>query len=227
MEGSVIENIAALVRKPMMVGDLLLRPDDWCVEDPESLIKPGPTAKTLIVSTLGSVRDYLTANKDGLPLDSIQVHIVGPTSVQVLGPLDVRARVRETFVAAIATDLTDGFIGRFMSLEDFLVGLQIRFADADDRRRMLALLSNVKHETVKTALDDGEKLPPAKWRIVEELIGAYPKALAKDTLAERIGVSPTSGGYFNNLGSLRSLGLLDYPRPSEVVASPVLFLNGQ
>jgi Mn-dependent DtxR family transcriptional regulator len=69
------------------------------------------------------------------------------------------------------------------------------------------------------------KLPPAKWRIVEELIKVYPHALTKDDLAERIGVSPTSGGYFNNLGSLRSLGLLDYPRPSEVAARPVLFLE--
>ena len=69
------------------------------------------------------------------------------------------------------------------------------------------------------------KLPPAKWKIVEALIGAYPKSLPKDALAEQIDVSPTSGGYFNNLGSLRSLGLLDYPRPSEVVALPVLFLE--
>jgi hypothetical protein len=57
------------------------------------------------------------------------------------------------------------------------------------------------------------------------LIKVYPHALTKDDLAERIGVSPTSGGYFNNLGSLRSLGLLDYPRPSEVAARPVLFLE--
>lgn len=69
------------------------------------------------------------------------------------------------------------------------------------------------------------KLPPAKWKIVEALIGAYPKSVAKDQLAEQIGVSPTSGAYFNNLGSLRSLGLIDYPRSSEAVAKPVLFLE--
>lgn len=69
------------------------------------------------------------------------------------------------------------------------------------------------------------KLPPAKWRILEVLIEAYPKAVAKDAVAERIGVSPTSGGYFNNLGSLRSLGLLDYPQAGMVAAQPVLFLE--
>lgn len=70
------------------------------------------------------------------------------------------------------------------------------------------------------------KLPPAKWRIVETLIAAYPNPLPKDDLAERIGVSPTSGGFFNNLGSLRSLGLIDYPQPGAAAALPVLFLEG-
>jgi hypothetical protein len=69
------------------------------------------------------------------------------------------------------------------------------------------------------------KLPPAKWKIVEALIRVYPKALTKDALAEQLAVSPTSGGYFNNLGSLRSLGLVDYPQPGTVAALPVLFLD--
>jgi uncharacterized protein len=68
-------------------------------------------------------------------------------------------------------------------------------------------------------------LPPAKWKLLEQLIGIYPDAIAKDELAERVGVSPTSGGYFNNLGSLRSLGLIDYPSGGQVVAKPVLFLE--
>lgn len=69
------------------------------------------------------------------------------------------------------------------------------------------------------------KLPPAKWQIVETLIGVYPRPLAKDDLAERIGVSPTSGGFFSNLGSLRSLGLINYPQPGAAAALPVLFLE--
>lgn len=71
------------------------------------------------------------------------------------------------------------------------------------------------------------KLPPAKWKILEVLIEAYPSAVNKDRLAQAIDVSPTSGGYFNNLGSLRSLGLVDYPSPGAVAAQPVLFLEGR
>ena len=55
----------------------------------------------------------------------------------------------------------------------------------------------------------------------------YPMSLAKDDLASRAGARETSGAYFNNLGSLRSLGLLDYPTPGQVVACPVLFLEGR
>jgi rubrerythrin len=79
--------------------------------------------------------------------------------------------------------------------------------------------TNELHDAIRA------KLQPAKWKILEALIAIYPKSIAKAALAERIEVSPTSGGYFNNLGSLRSLGLIGYPRPSEVVALPVLFLE--
>jgi len=71
------------------------------------------------------------------------------------------------------------------------------------------------------------KLPAAKWRIIETLIRAHPRAVSKDDLAAEIGVSSTSGGYFNNLGSLRSLGLIDYPSPGLVVAKPLLFLEAR
>jgi hypothetical protein len=155
MDGAAVEQIAGLARKPLELAGFLLRPNDWCVDDPAALVKAGPTAKTLLVSTLGAVRDYVQANRDGLDLTRLVVHVASPVQVHVLGPLDARARSRELFVGAVASDLADGFLGRYMDLEEFVVGLQVRFADADDRKRLLALLSNVKHETVKTALDDG------------------------------------------------------------------------
>jgi hypothetical protein len=107
------------------------------------------------VSTLGAVRDYVAANKDALDVSRLMVHVVTPNSVQVLGPLTERSRTRETFTTATADDMTAGFLGKFWPLSDFIIGLQVRFADADDRKRILALLSNVKDESVKTALDDG------------------------------------------------------------------------
>lgn len=52
--------------------------------------------------------------------------------------------------------------------------------------------------------------------ILKALIECHPNAIEKDALAEQIGVSPTSGGYFNNLGRLRTLGAVDYPQPGSV-----------
>jgi uncharacterized protein len=70
-----------------------------------------------------------------------------------------------------------------------------------------------------------ESLPPARWRILQELIAVYPEALPKLDLATRSGVSAASSGYGNNLGALRSLGFIDYPQQGYVVARPALFLD--
>lgn len=69
------------------------------------------------------------------------------------------------------------------------------------------------------------RLSPAKARILSTLIAEYPRAVGRDQLAERSGASFSSSAYANNLGSLRSLGVIDY-RDGGVVALPVLFLEG-
>lgn len=156
MNGEAVKELAQRLRQPIEVGDgFIAHPNDWAVKDPVSLIAPGPQAAKLSVWSLGAVRDYLHANRDALPVDRLVVHVATPSIVRVYGPLADRARSRELFLESSCVDLTEGFLGKFMSIEDFLIGLQVRFADADDRRRILALLSNVKHETVKTAMDDG------------------------------------------------------------------------
>lgn len=70
------------------------------------------------------------------------------------------------------------------------------------------------------------RLQPARWRIVAQLIETYPRALAREVLAERSGQSSGSSSFANNLGALRSLGLIDYPSMGQVIARPVLFLEG-
>lgn len=67
---------------------------------------------------------------------------------------------------------------------------------------------------------------PSRWRILEALIAAYPDAVSRDVLAEAAGMSASSSSFTNNLGALRSLGLLDYPSPGHVVATGILFVDG-
>jgi hypothetical protein len=61
-------------------------------------------------------------------------------------------------------------------------------------------------------------------RILRELVAVYPQAVPKTELAEAIGQSPSSSGYANNLGRLRTLGFIDYPSPGRVTATPIQFL---
>ncbi len=93
--------------------------------------------------------------------------------------------------------------------------------------RSVASFDGVPSSTAELHQVLQRQLPPAKWRLLEVLITTYPQPLAKPELAERAGASATSGAYFNNLGSLRSLGLIDYPSSGQVIAQPVLFLEAR
>jgi hypothetical protein len=155
MEGQAVVEMATRFRGPAEMNGLLAVPADWRVIDPHSAIAPGPQAAKLDVYTLGAVRDYVRANRDQLSLLHLIAHVVSPSIVTLSGPLDNRARVRETYVQAKALDLTDGFVGKWLSIEEFIIGLQSRFQETPDRQTVLALVSNITHNTVKVSTDDG------------------------------------------------------------------------
>ncbi|MGE4043359.1 MAG: ATP-binding protein [Acetobacteraceae bacterium] len=60
-------------------------------------------------------------------------------------------------------------------------------------------------------------------RILKHLIDVYPATLDKLDLARAIDVSPGSGSFANNLGRLRTLGVIDYPGRGMVRANDLLF----
>lgn len=70
-------------------------------------------------------------------------------------------------------------------------------------------------------------ISPARWRLLEPLIDVYPEALAKDDLAAAAGVSALSSGFANNLGAMRTLGLIEYPQPGTVAATDTVFLKAR
>jgi uncharacterized protein len=67
------------------------------------------------------------------------------------------------------------------------------------------------------------KVGGACGKILAVAIAAYPSPLAKDDLASRVDASPTSSSFANNLSTLRTLGVIDYPGRGLVVATPLLF----
>lgn len=69
------------------------------------------------------------------------------------------------------------------------------------------------------------RLSAPQGRILRAVIDCYPRSLRKLELAELSEQSATSSGFANNLGFLRSLGVIDYPFAGAVRATPILFLE--
>jgi hypothetical protein len=60
-------------------------------------------------------------------------------------------------------------------------------------------------------------------RIVEYLVQAYPKDVDRKAVAAAAGASATSSSFANNLGRLRSLGLIVYREAGRVRADERLY----
>lgn len=63
--------------------------------------------------------------------------------------------------------------------------------------------------------------------ILAPLIEHYPSAVPRDDLAALAGVSASSSGYANNLGFLRTLGVITYRESRSVAATDILFPGGR
>lgn len=78
-------------------------------------------------------------------------------------------------------------------------------------------------EALHQAWIDAPCVSGPQGRILRALIARHPADVAKDELAAELGYAPNSGGWNNYLGALRSLGVIDYPRPGHVIATALLF----
>jgi hypothetical protein len=67
-------------------------------------------------------------------------------------------------------------------------------------------------------------LTPARQAILRALIAEHPYSVLREELAAAVGVPPTSGGFKNNLGAMRTQGVIDYPAQGTVVAADLLFV---
>lgn len=71
-----------------------------------------------------------------------------------------------------------------------------------------------------------KQLPRPQWNIVAALIEARPDDVERAVVAEKAEQSATSSGYANNLGRLRSLGLIGYRPGQRIFATDLLFPEG-
>ena len=143
-----------------------------------------------------------------------------------MGMPTVRKDVAALFAAASPTSSSyQNNLGRLrtLGLIDYPSG---RFVALTEGGRAIATATEVPitlagFQTRWLAIVSG---PQAK--ILRKLIECHPHAASKELVAEHLGVSATSSSYQNNLGRLRSLGLVDYPQAGRVVATDLLFPEG-
>jgi hypothetical protein len=67
------------------------------------------------------------------------------------------------------------------------------------------------------------KLSGSQLRVFDPILGAWPQEIASEAVADQAGYSSSSGGFFNLRGSLRTLGLIDYPSSGQCRAADWLF----
>lgn len=84
------------------------------------------------------------------------------------------------------------------------------------------LANKPKSAPTKAQLFDVVKssLEPRFCKILDTVYGY--KTASRATIAEHLSLSPNSSGFQNDLGKLRTLGLIDYPKPGYVTLGSVL-----
>lgn len=109
-------------------------------------------ASAIQMNTLTSLVDYLKAGVDTMA-GKMLVQVVSPTKVRVLSMLDAD-RKREELVEVEAM-IPDFEYGRYMGNERFIIALQSKFIDNDDRALLLKFSGTVKDESITEYGDDG------------------------------------------------------------------------
>ena len=109
-------------------------------------------ASAIQMNTLTSLVDYLKAGVDTMA-EKMLVQVVTPTKVRVLSMLDAD-RKREELVDVEAM-IPDFEYGRYMGTERFIIALQSKFIDNDDRALLLKFSGTVKDESIAEYGDDG------------------------------------------------------------------------
>jgi hypothetical protein len=113
---------------------------------------------------------------------------------------------------------------RRMGLIDYPIPGTVKATDAGLAAAPVANLPQTNDQVQRAVLN---RLSKPQQRILEVVLEAHPDGISRATLADHAQFSVMSSGYANNLGALRSLGLIDYPTPGMVSTTDLLFPYGK
>lgn len=115
-------------------------------------ISYNPRANIISMNTLTSLVDYIKSGVD-LMAESMIVHVESPTKVVLYSMLDVE-RERE-YMAEVTAELPEFPFNKFINHESFLINMQSKFIDTEDRALLLQFAGTVESGTVAQYGDDG------------------------------------------------------------------------
>lgn len=121
-------------------------------DKPLNRISYSPRALSIEMNTLTSLVDYIKASIDTMS-DKMIVHVESPTRVSLYSKLDAD-RSRENMVEVLARVPKFDF-GKFIDHEEFLINLQAKFIDTEDRALVLKFAGTVEDSSVAEYGDNG------------------------------------------------------------------------
>lgn len=114
-------------------------------------------AASIEMNTLTSLVRYIQSNDKEIKKGNYIVQVVSPTSVRLISSLDAD-RKREVLVK-VEAEVPDFPFNRPVAHQEFLIGVQSKFADGDtsenDKALILKFAGTVKSGTVANYKDDG------------------------------------------------------------------------
>lgn len=111
-----------------------------------------PKAKTIEMTTLTSLVEYIKANIDSMS-ERMLVHVEDPYHVSLYSQLD-SDRVRE-YLVEINAQIPEFRYGSYMDHESFLIALQSKFIPNDDRELLMKFAGTVENGSLAQYGDDG------------------------------------------------------------------------
>jgi len=157
MDGTFVETIVSKTEKPQVLEvagkPRLVVPNTWKEIEP----KAGPTPAALAVATLGGLVAYLEANRDGLDLAGLAVHVVDQAHVDLVSKLEGEFHQRHRYLRAEFESLFGGGFGfgKYLDYETFVIGLQSLFVQTEQRDAIVMLMAGISENQVKNTFDDG------------------------------------------------------------------------
>jgi hypothetical protein len=116
------------------------------------VLRPEPVV--LALQTLTGVKDYLNENPDGLELDTVLIHVTGPTEVKVFSRLSGPFEQRMPYLRAMH-EMPSFRFDTYMDIETFIVELQAKFVQDEMTAAILQLMGNITEGLIRTYADDG------------------------------------------------------------------------